>query len=247
MRLPIGTIVLFILSILIFFGIGHRVLDRMRLTDKGALAILAALIVGSFIDIPITRGNIDTTINVGGAIVPIGVAIYLLAKAGTNMERIRAIFGAILTAGTMYYIGSVLMRGGHREFAFFLDPVYITPVVAGLIAYIAGRSRRAAFVAATMGVLLLDIIHFITLITTGIKGTVHIGGAGAFDSIVLSGVIAVMLAEIIGESRERLQGGPDSKGRDPELIDNLESIEYTSMLGVKKYEEENNQRGENNE
>ena len=56
-----------------------------------------------------------------------------------------------------------------------------------------------------------------------------------------------MLAEIIGESRERLQGGPDSKGRDPELIDNLESIEYTSMLGVKKYEEENNQRGENNE
>ena len=119
----------------------------MRLTDKGALAILGALIVGSFIDIPITRGNIDTTINVGGAIVPIGVAIYLLAKAGTNMERIRAIFGAILTAGTMYYIGSVLMRGGHREFALFLDPVYITPVVAGLILICRKIQKIMPFVA----------------------------------------------------------------------------------------------------
>lgn len=247
MRLPIGTIVLFILSALIYFGIGHRVLDRMRLTDKAALAILAALIIGSFIDIPITRGNIDTTVNVGGAIVPIGVAIYLLGKAGTNKERLRAIIGALLTGGVMYYIGSVLMSGGHSELAFPIDPIFITPIIAGLIAYIAGRSRRAAFVAATMGVLLLDIIHLITLTTTGIRGTVHIGGAGAFDSIVLSGVIAVMLAEIIGESRERLQGGPDSRGRDPELIKNLKNIEYTSMIGVKEYAEDEDQRGEDNE
>ena len=51
----------------------------------------------------------------------------------------------------------------------------------------------------------------------------HIGGAGIFDSIVLAGLVAVLLAEILGETRERLQGGPATRGRDPELLRHLNS------------------------
>ena len=40
----------------------------------------------------------------------------------------------------------------------------------------------------------------------------HIGGAGAFDSLILAGILAVLLAELVGETRERLQGGPKSEG-----------------------------------
>jgi len=79
-------------------------------------------------------------------------------------------------------------------------------------------------------------------LTARIPGTVHIGGAGAFDSIVIAGIIAVILSELIGEGRERLQGGPDSRGRDPNLVKNLKGIKYTSMLG-----EENTQRGDEDE
>lgn len=224
MGLNLGVIILIAVSILIYFGIADRVLDRMRLSDKGAFLVIAALIVGSFIDIPLFRGNIDITLNVGGAIVPLALSFYLLSKAGTGKEKIRAVVGALLTGVIIYLIGSVLMGKGHDEFNVLIDPIYIYPLVAGSIAYIAGRSRRAAFIAATIGVLLLDIFHLFYLITTRIPGNVHIGGAGAFDSIVLSGIIAVMLAELIGEGRERLQGGPDSRGRDPELIRNLKDL-----------------------
>ncbi|KJS82746.1 MAG: hypothetical protein JM58_14025 [Peptococcaceae bacterium BICA1-8] len=237
-RLNVGVIVLLAISILIYFGVAQRVLDRMRLTDKGAFLIIAALIAGSFIDLPLYRGNIDITLNIGGGLVPLALAGYLLSKAGTNKERIRAVIGALLTGVIIYLIGSVFMRGGHEEFYTILDPIYIYPLVAGLIAYIAGRSRRSAFIAATVGVLLLDIFHTVYLVTAGIPGTVHIGGAGAFDSIVLAGIIAVMLAELIGEGRERLQGGPDSRGRAPELINNLKDIDE---------QKQNAHRGDKNE
>jgi len=36
-----------------------------------------------------------------------------------------------------------------------------------------------------------------------------VGGAGVFDQVVIAGVLAVGLAEIVGETRERLGGGPD--------------------------------------
>ncbi|MGI6226058.1 MAG: DUF1614 domain-containing protein [Peptococcales bacterium] len=235
MRINLGVIILLAISILIYFGLAQRVLDRMRLSDKSAFLVIAALIVGSFIDIPLYRGNINISINVGGGIVPLALSGYLLSKAGTSKEKIRALVGALITGIIIYLIGSVLMRGGHNEFNTILDPIYIYPLVAGLTAYIIGRSRRAAFIAATIGVLLLDIFHTFYLLSKGIPGTVHVGGAGAFDSIVLAGIIAVLLAELIGEGRERLQGGPDSRGRDPQLINNLKEIEA---------QEQNSQRGD---
>lgn len=226
-RLPLGLIILLIVSVLVYFGLAHRVLDRMRLSDKGALIALGALIVGSFIDIPISNGNIRTSVNVGGALVPLGLAIYLLVKAGTTKEWGRALAGSVVTGAIVYGIGSLLMTGDPSETGRFnlIDPLYVYPIVGGLVAYLLGRSRRAAFIAATLGVLLTDIGHLTWLIFTGRSGTVDIGGAGAFDSIVIAGIIAVLLAEVIGESRERLQGGPASESRDPDLLAHLKSID----------------------
>jgi hypothetical protein len=103
----------------------------------------------------------------------------------------------------------------------FIDPIYIYPLVAGIVGYLAGRSRRGAFFAAVMGVLALDIGQLYYLITTGVRGSVAIGGAGAFDSLVLAGILALLLAEVIGETLERVQGGPQTEGRPEELIRNL--------------------------
>ncbi|MDS1030679.1 DUF1614 domain-containing protein [Bacillota bacterium LX-D] len=222
---PVGMIALLIISILVYFGLAHRVLDRMRLTDKAALVILLGIIVGSFINIPLYSGQTNASINVGGGIVPIALAIYVLSKAGTAKEWIRAIGATIVTAAVVYFISSTLMSGDPWQTGTdFIDPLYVIPIVAGLTAYIVGRSRRSAFIAATLGVLTLDIISFIRLISTGTRGTINIGGAGAFDAIILSGIIAVLLAEIIGETRERLQGGPASENRPSELIEGLEDI-----------------------
>jgi len=97
-RFSIGLVILVVISILIYFGLAHRALDRMRLSDRGALGIIVALIIGSFIDIPIPGGRYLVTVNVGGALVPVALVIYLLIKAGTARERIRAIVASVITA-----------------------------------------------------------------------------------------------------------------------------------------------------
>lgn len=215
---PVGMIALIVVSILIYFGVAHRVLDRMRLSDKAALAVIAAIIVGSFIDIPLgTR----VTINLGGSIAVI-LALYVLLGAGTGYEKIRAIVAAAITALALFLAGRFL---GAEPEQIFIDPIYLYPLIAGIVGYLAGRSRRGAFFAAVMGVFALDVGQYVYLMRTGVRGTVHVGGGGAFDSLILSGILAVLLAELIGESLERIQGGPKMEGRPDELIKNLQEPE----------------------
>ncbi len=235
-RFPLGIIALLVVTVLVYFGLAHRVLDRLRISDKTALGIIAAMILGSLIDLPIPVGRVSASINVGGGLVPIGLAVYVLSKAGTPREWLRTLIATGLTGVTVYYLGSVLMKGDPRGTFDWLDPVWVYPIVGGLVAYIAGRSRRSAFIAATLGVMLIDIFNWIYLVTTRTPGSVRIGGAGAFDSIVLAGILAVLLAEIIGETRERLQGGPASRGRPPELLENLENQEFTDREADKPNE-----------
>lgn len=223
--LPIGLIALIVVSVLIYLGFMHRVLDRMRLTDKAALLVLAVILIGGFIDIPVRAGNLTMSINVGGALVPIGLAIYLIAKADQTSEKTRAIVGALITGAVVYGIGTFVFTGIREpagRFA-FVDIIYVYPIVAALIAYAVGRSRRAAWVAATMGVLFADIIHGTRLAAAGAAGVVNFGGAGAFDVVILSGILAVLLAEIVGEVRERMQGGPSREHRDRAALAQLQT------------------------
>ncbi len=215
---PLGLIALVVISILIYFGIAHRALDRLRLTDRAALFWIAAIIVGSFIDVPLGS---RITINLGG-IIAVGLAIYIWVGAGTALEKIRAVIAAAVTALALFLAGRFL---GAEPEEIFVDPIYIYPLVAGIVGYLAGRSRRGAFFAAVMGVLALDIGQFIYLTTTGVRGSVAIGGAGAFDSLILAGILALLLAELIGETLERVQGGPQTEGRPEELVKNLREPE----------------------
>jgi hypothetical protein len=68
--------------------------------------------------------------------------------------------------------------------------------------------------------LLLDLANLVELAVTRSPGRVIVGGAGAFDTLVVAGVVAVLLAEILGETREKLGGGPIMRGeRPPELFE----------------------------
>ncbi|MCG8400457.1 MAG: DUF1614 domain-containing protein [Firmicutes bacterium] len=239
--LPVGIIVLLVVSLLIYFGLAQRVLDRLRLSDRAALVIIAALIVGSFIDIPLATGRYDVSVNVGGALVPVGVAIYLLVRAGTSKEWGRALIGALITGAVIYGVGFYFGRGdtepGGRFFG-YLDALWVYPIIGGLVAYLAGRSRRSAFIAATLGLVFVDLAYMVWLVYTGAPaGTVAVGGAGAFDGIVLAGIVAVLLAEAIGETRERLQGGPSSE-RPGELMEGLRKPVPDKLHRVEEKEED---------
>lgn len=215
MGLPIGTIVLIIVAILVFFGVLHRVLDRMRLSDRGALVIIVLMAAGTFIDIPISRGAVPVSINVGGALVPLGVAIWLIVTADHGSERLRAILAPVITGGVIWGLSKVL---NPEEQFMTVPPMILFGLAAGIIAALSGRSRRAAFVGGVGGILIADIVHWIELLSTGVPGSVSFGGAGTFDATVIAGILAVGLIELVGEAREHVvkQGAGES---DPGLRD----------------------------
>lgn len=213
-----GIIILVAISILIFLGLAHRVLDQLYLSDRGGLIFIGALIVGSFIDIPVWRDP-SITLNLGGGVLPIVLAIYVLAKAGSGKEWLRSVIGVVITTGVLYAVNRLYQFDTNTG---IIEPQFLWAVIAGVIAYITGRSRRLAFIIATLGILSMDIVHIFRMAGRGLNVPTRIGGGGVFDTIVIAGILAVILAEIIGESREAIQGGPAKEGRPPELVEALD-------------------------
>ncbi len=219
-----GIILLILVSVLIFFGLAHRILDRLYLSDRGGLIFIVAMIVGSFINIPLSRTP-SISLNIGGAVLPLALAVYVLVRAGSSKEWIRSIIGIVITTGVLYGVNKLYRFDTSRG---FIEPQYLWAIIAGIIAYIAGRSRRLAFVIATMGVLAMDIVHIFEVRGTNVPTL--IGGGGVFDTMVVAAVLAVLLAEIIGESREALQGGPVKENRPEDLREALDHPEGIQNL-----------------
>lgn len=199
--MSLGMILLVVLALLILFGVLQRVLDRMGLTDRQALLCVAAIFIGGWLP-DLNLGAV--TLNWGGAVVPLAVCAYLFFHAGTGMERGRCLLASVLTAAAVYAIG-VFFPADPVTMPF--DPMILYGLCGGIIAWLLGRSRRSAFVAGILGVILADAAIGIVNWRSGVNQTVRLGGAGALDAVVLSGVTSVLLCELVGEVMERIARG----------------------------------------
>lgn len=232
--MTVGMLLLVGVAIAIYLGAAQRVLDRLRLTDRAALAFVGAMVIGGFLpDIPITD---NVSINIGGGIIPIALAGYLFVKAGTTKEKVRAVLAALITAAVVYATMKIMPL--EPTYNNFLDPMYLFAIIAAVVGYLAGRSRRSAFIAGSMGLLLTDIFARIEVAIRGGAGRMSIGGAGVFDAIVIGGILALLLAELFGETRERIQGGP-SQDRPESLKKGLSDAEFGEELGREETEYRN--------
>lgn len=200
--MSVGLTLLVIVTILVLLGVCRGVLDKMGLNDRQALIITGALFVGGLIpDIPLGG---EIYVNIGGALIPLAVCVYLIVRAGTAKERVRALIGALVTGLAVYWLGR-FMPDEPEAIAF--DPNYIYGLAGGLTAYLLGRSRRGAFVAGVLGVMGADIYQAVELRARGVNQALHLGGAGAVDVIVIAGLTGVILAEVVGEIIERVTRG----------------------------------------
>lgn len=193
------------LIIAVMFGAGQRILDKLRLSDRMALLIMLAILVGIIIP-PIKIGNVFS-FSIGGFLIPFGLSIYMLVKAGWSMDLVRAFTGSILTACVILLLEIFLPSETPEQI--LIDNTYLYGVASGLIAYILGRSRRNAFVCSVFGITLSAVAVFVYNLTQGVVSPLALGAGGAFDTIILSILISVGLAELIGETREAISKEPE--------------------------------------
>ena len=82
--------------------------------------------------------------------------------------------------------------------------MWLYGLCGGIVAWLIGRSRRAAFICGVVGVLLADAASFLVAKLQGYTAELHLGGGGIADAGIISGVIAVLLCETVGELLERM-------------------------------------------
>lgn len=228
--MPAGVILLLVIAVLIYFGLLQRVLDRMHMTDSMAIIFIGFMAVGSFLpNIPL-GGRLS--INIGGGIVPIALSVYLILTADSNQEKLRAIVASIITGVAIYIAGKILPA---EPGTMIIEPIIAFAILAGIIAYVFGRSRRGAFIAGILGIIISDIISALGIAGRPVGTT--IGGAGILDAAVISGVVAVSLCEIVGEAGEKLMGGSWAKKK-------TEKSSVTSSLLEHKSSQEEGENGE---
>jgi uncharacterized membrane protein len=127
-------------------------------------------------------------INVGGGVIPVALSIYLLTK----MEF--GLYVPVLVALVTLVVNRLARPVRGLGIAV---PSLIPPLVAALGAYLlCPPALRApcAYIASTLGILIgADLLNLGKIGQLGAP-VASIGGAGTFDAIFLSGIIAVLLS-----------------------------------------------------
>jgi uncharacterized membrane protein len=188
--------------------------EKMGISGRWVYGLLLLSLLGSYINIPIaelrggpTRVDQEFTmlgvryvvpvvqeqpdmilaINVGGAIIPTILSIYLMWK---NEIFLRGILGLLIVAIAVHALAERIPGKG------IAVPIIVPPLVAALAGTILSRRAAApvAYVAGSLGTLLgADLMNLNHLAELGAP-IASIGGAGTFDGIFLTGVLAVLLA-----------------------------------------------------
>jgi uncharacterized membrane protein len=132
----------------------------------------------------------DATIvafNVGGALIPALLSIYLFFRM--HMPA-RMLIATVVVALVVNQLARVVPGVG------IVVPMFLPPLLAAGVALILAfrRAPPVAYVAGTMGSLIgADLLNLGRVAEMGAP-IVSIGGAGTFDGVFLTGILAGLLA-----------------------------------------------------
>ena len=200
---------------------------RIGIAPRYVTAVLVLTFLGSYVNIPLysvpvarllppqiierfgrtyivppalETGMTMVAINVGGALLPLLVSLYLLAK---TPRRLRILFAVGVVAVVVHALAEIIPGVG------IAVPMLIPPLAAaGVALLLAFRQAPAvAYVAGSLGALIgADVWNLPRVAELGAP-IVAIGGAGTFDGVFLSGILAGVLAAWIAPSRPAARVG----------------------------------------
>ena len=194
--------------------------EKTGFTRLQFLVILSVALVGSYVDIPLwqikntrpmvvlrevkafwityrvpqyalTQTTTTIALNVGGGLVPIVVTLILLNEHPGIW--LGALVATALTAVAVHLVAKVVDGVG------VVAPTLLPPIAAVLFSLPFGGSDLAitAYIAGTLGTLIGADLSNLGRISEGGTSVASIGGAGKFDGIFLTGIVAVLIASLI--------------------------------------------------
>lgn len=214
-------LILVILIVLIELRILQYTYEQLGIGRVYAFILLFLSLVGSYYNIPVyqlppeqmvTETYVDfygmrymvptvrnapgtvIAVNIGGAVIPFLLSIYLMLK---NKLLIKGLFAVGIVTGVVHLLAYPVKGVGIAE------PVFIPAAVAAPVAFLLSRfsAPALAYIGGSLGTLIgADLLNIGKIQGLGAP-VASIGGAGTFDGIFLTGVLAVLLAGLLGRLR----------------------------------------------
>lgn len=204
------------LLLLIQIGLLRYAYMRLGISSGAALLLLFGSLVGSYFNIPVAylpeahvlaEQEIDyfgmryvvpyvaqwpgtlIAVNVGGAVIPTFMSIYLLARYHLWA---RAAVATAMVAVVCFSLSQPIPGLGIAE------PVFVPALTTAIAALLLSREHAAqiAYIGGSLGTLIgADLLNLGSIRGLGAP-VASIGGAGTFDGIFLIGIVAVLIASI---------------------------------------------------
>lgn len=198
--------------VLIQLGLVRVAFDRLGLSENSAFLLLMSSLAGSAINLPLFtlsatppahplpplpriwflrlpkyHGKTLIALNVGGALIPLCFSLYLL------LHNPLPLADALLGVGLVAMVGRLFSRP--IQGLGIGIPLFIAPLAAALAALLINPAQSAplAYISGTLGVLIgADLLRLHDIRRLGVP-LAAIGGAGTFDGVFITGIVAVLL------------------------------------------------------
>ncbi len=216
-----------VLALLVQLRVLQYVYMQLGVSSGTAVFLLIASLLGSYVNIPIatlwsepvvdpgevlffgvphmipriSEPEVILAVNLGGAVIPTLLSIYLL---NTNALWLRGLIATACVAVVCYAFSQPVRGVG------IALPIFVAPLAATLVALLISWRQAAplAYAGGSLGVLVgADLMNFDKLRGLGTP-VLSIGGAGTFDGIFMTGVLSVLLASLIGSLMRRYTQSP---------------------------------------
>lgn len=212
---PLLTLLLGMFLAVLAFNIITTGFERAGIPRAAAGLVVIASLGGSLVNIPLRVRDLEArpaqrlrvghlvfyrppeyerqviAVNAGGALIPLGVSGWLLVQQPAVWQTVLAV---VIVAAVTHRSAKVVPGRG------ILLPALLAPAVAALSALVlawggpGGEATAIAYTAGSVGTLIgADLLNLHRADEMG-PGVMSIGGAGVFDGVFLSGVVAALLS-----------------------------------------------------